>query len=427
MVCLLHLSLGLVEAEAEMDGRIVARGYLKNETAYRIHKPRELVKVKNLLFGEMSGKISEAASFKLSGRVWYDAVFDLTDNFPSGVGEDQKLEAQLRDSFLDLSIGRIDLRVGRQQVVWGESLTLFVADVVNAKDLREFILPEFAHIRIPQWAAEMHYFQGPLSVEGVWIPVLEFNQVGVDGSEFEWAGPPLPEGAEIVIQDTQEPPNKLENSEAGLRILALIRGWDLGFFSFYTYDDFPALFRTIRYEPVTLRPIVTYSPRHTRLFIIGGTLSKAVSDTVLRAEFAYHRKKFFPVSDLGDEDGIIRRDLMEYLLGLDQSLGKGADMNLEFYQKRIFSPAEGLAEDHSASYLILRVAAGFWNRRIIPELLGAFRLGEKDFMIRPKIGWEPRGDLQFFLGADLFDGHEKGQFGQFEKKDRVYLEAKYSF
>jgi hypothetical protein len=51
--------------------------------------------------------------------------------------------------------GNWEFRLGRQHVVWGELVGAFVADVVSARDMREFILPEpeLQMLRIPQWAA----------------------------------------------------------------------------------------------------------------------------------------------------------------------------------------------------------------------------------------------------------------------------------
>src|SRR3989338_5992448 len=73
--------------------------------------------------------------------------------------------------------------------LWG----FFFADVVNAKDLREFILPEFDLIRIPQWGIDAEYTKKNFHAEFLWLPILEFNKIGVRGAEFEFPYP-VPEG-----------------------------------------------------------------------------------------------------------------------------------------------------------------------------------------------------------------------------------------
>ena len=48
----------------------------------------------------------------------------------------------------------MDIRLGRQHIVWGEMVGLFFADVVSARDLRTFYLPEFEQLRIPNGRRE---------------------------------------------------------------------------------------------------------------------------------------------------------------------------------------------------------------------------------------------------------------------------------
>lgn len=95
-------------------------GYLKNETAYRISEPEEFTKVRNILYLSATGSLTPEVSYKASGRAVYDAIFALTDNYPRNVKDDQQFEAGLRDAYLDISKGDWDLRLGKQQIVWGK-------------------------------------------------------------------------------------------------------------------------------------------------------------------------------------------------------------------------------------------------------------------------------------------------------------------
>jgi hypothetical protein len=61
---------------------------------------------------------------------------------------------------------------------------LFFADVVSARDMREFILPEFDQMRIPQWAARAEYFADDYHAELLWIPVASYDNIGKPGAEF---------------------------------------------------------------------------------------------------------------------------------------------------------------------------------------------------------------------------------------------------
>ena len=60
------------------------------------------------------------------------------------------------------------------------------------RDMREFLLPSFDVIRIPQWAARAEYFAGDSHLEFIWIPVPVFDRIGKPGADFYPAPLPSP-------------------------------------------------------------------------------------------------------------------------------------------------------------------------------------------------------------------------------------------
>ena len=104
-----------------------------------------------------NGRFNERMNWQASGRVVYDAIYDLDEFYPNDVRDDQRLEAQIRETFLDIS-GKWDLRIGHQHIVWGEVVGAFVADVVSARDLRDFRATDLDQVRIPQWAIRAEHF-----------------------------------------------------------------------------------------------------------------------------------------------------------------------------------------------------------------------------------------------------------------------------
>ena len=189
------------------------QGSIKQETAYRIGQPRVFSKIKNQIVLIESAKLTDKLNFKITGRFYYDLVYNLAHNFPNNVDSDQRQEVELRDTYFDYSDGPFDIRLGKQQIVWGEAVGLFFADVVNAKDLREFILPEFDLIRIPQWGIDAEYTKKNFHAEFLWLPILEFNKIGVRGAEFEFPYP-VPEGTVFTATDPAQPKNSFKNSRA---------------------------------------------------------------------------------------------------------------------------------------------------------------------------------------------------------------------
>jgi hypothetical protein len=48
-------------------------------------------------------------------------------------------------------------------------------------------------------------------------------------------------------------------------------------------------------------------------------------------------------------------------------------------------------------------------------------------MLRPRLAWDFRKNWRLRFGVDVFKGPPLGFFGQFDNRDRVYAELRYSF
>lgn len=397
-------------------------GSLRNETAYRISKPHEFTKIKNQLILAETGKISDALRFKVSGRFYYDAVFDVTNNFKENVESDQERETEFRDTYIDYSKGQFDLRLGKQQIVWGEAVGLFFADVVNAKDLREYVLPDFDMVRIPQWALDLEYSKENFHSEFVFIPVLEFHKTGVSQSEFTFPYP-VPTGAGYTGKDPAKPANNLKNSETGCRLSYLLNTWDLGIFYLHTWNKFPVMYRTIS------SGVYNFSPEYERQDITGATFSKEINDIVLKGESVFYRDGYFSIFDSTDTDGVVRKSFIDYLLGIDYTFFDKIDTNLQFMQRAIFNHTNLLADNERK----FNNSLSFWlktdllNEKLEPEFLVIASLMEPDFLYRPKFTLKFKDNWRVRLGADIFQGQAAGVFGRFDKKSRVYSEIIYDF
>ena len=400
---------------------VATQGSLKNETAARIHEPRQFTKIRNQLLLVESGKFSEDIKFKVSGRFFYDPLYDATDTFSKQVASDQKYEVELRDTYIDYSNGSFDLRVGKQQIVWGEAVGLFFADVVNAKDLREFVLPDFDMIRIPQWGVDAEYTKEDFHFEWLFLPVLEFDKRGVAGSEFAFPYP-VPENTSYTAADPQDQKNNFKNSETGFRVSYLTDGWDFSGFYLYTWDKSPVEFRTI--DSGTYQ----FHPGYRRLNVFGSTFAKEINDIVMKGELVYSRKGNFSIIDSADSDGVIQRDFIDYLLGADYTFFGSLDTNIQFMQRLIFDFDKRIVNEKSVNNsLSLRFNRGFLDNALEAELLVITSLMEKDLMYRPKITYTVNHNWKVKCGLDIFDGNATGIFGKFEKKSRAYIEFTRSF
>ncbi len=64
---------------------------------------------------------------------------------------------------------------------------------------------------------------------------------------------------------------------------------------------------------------------------------------------------------------------------------------------------------------------------LIPVFLAIFSPNKDEYWISSKVEYEINDRIKLTLGADIFGGEADGFFGQFDSKDRIYFELKYSF
>ena len=100
-------------------------------------------------------------------------------------------DAELRELYVDGHVGRTFLRVGKQQIVWGQADGLRVLDVVNPFSFREFVWPEPQDRRIPLWSLKTEVPVGPATLQLVWLPDPTYDEIPLGSAAFAVTTPLL--------------------------------------------------------------------------------------------------------------------------------------------------------------------------------------------------------------------------------------------
>jgi len=399
------------------------RGFVRAELAYTYADPAHWSKM--LIRSELDaqGSLADNVKYKIGARLDYDFVYDATRFYPADVRRDQRVNVLLRENYIDFGAGDWDFRLGRQHIVWGEMVGLFFADVVSAKDLREFILPDFDELRIPQWAGRAEYFKGDFHAEAIWIPVPSYDNIGKPGAEFFPAAPPPPPGYATLYDNEQFPRRRLSKTNYGLRLSTLSNGWDMSGFYYRSQDAQPTYYRQIVTVP---EPAFVYQARHDEIDQVGGTLAKDLGPAVFKAETVYTRGRSYNVLRLTDDNGVVRQNTLDLVGGLDFALPSDTRLNLQLFNRTFFN--------HDPDIIFKRNESGFsvlLNRklsdRLQAEVLYIESLDRSDWMLRPRVIWDMQANWRLIFGVDVFHGPPLGLFGQFNNRDRVYTEVRYSF
>jgi len=329
-----------------------------------------------------------------------------------------KLDISLRQAYMDIYFDNFDLRIGKQQVIWGKADGVFITDVISPRDLSEFILPDFEEIRIGTNAVKFDYYIGNSTIEAVWIPTFQATITPDENSI--WA-PKMPDFPMPIVYDSMnyDVGNKLSESEIALKYSYLGSAIDFELMAAYMWDDTPAMH--IYSQPDTTLLI---KPEYHRLPLVGTSFSKAVGGAVVRGETAYYFDKRFSAEDFS-VNGIKEKDYLHYLVGYDHNWF-GVNVSFQFIQEYIMDYEEDMRNDEFSNTMTFLASKTFINETLELSLFSYYGINDNDALLRSKLSYDLYDGFEIQLGANIFVG-EEGNFGQYNDNDMVYMKVRYDF
>lgn len=435
-------------------------GYLKNETAYRYRTPRTITKIRNVAYLNAKYPFSPHLKFNFSAWAYYDLAYELYDYDTIAArfqrNSDEPLAflvtlpkekdvagTDIRELYADMYMGDLDVRLGKQFVVWGVLEGVRITDEINPMDFRELILPDLLDYRIPLWMAKFDYYRSHASYEMLWIPDIRFHKPAPSGSEWEL----LQE-----VPGTRYPQSfNYGNSEFAYKVSTNLWDTELTFSYFYTWDDYPVIFRHVLLDQ-SVSP--EFFPTYTRISMYGTTFVKQLDSYILKGELAFVTGKYFAVTNVDknhdgwlDNNGEFRRNHIRWGLGLDFNW-LGADISPSIAQWIILDYDPAILQDQFDTGINLFLRKEYPESSSIFQLLTIYLVNLQEVYFKPKWIFRITDRFQVSTGMDIFVGksstfgvsgvltslgdvavpEQRAQFlGNFHDNDRVFLEFKYSF
>lgn len=451
--------LGFEEVDSSIWSRFTFSGYLKNETAYRIREPRSITKIRNIAYLNTQFPISDAVTFNYTGWAYYDHAYDLFNYetiaarlernaeeplaFVQNLPQEKDSPAYMtRELYLDVAADNWDARIGKQYIVWGVFEGIRIVDEINPIDFRELITPDLIDSRIPLWSTKLDYYSDVGDFQLLVIPDLRFHKPAPAGSEWELLQ---------RVPGLREPESwKLENTEFGAKWDFVLLDTELSLSYFYTWDDFPVIFRTVEIggrDP-------EFYPTYTRIPMYGVTAVKQIQSFIVKGEFAYIEDKFFGRSNTADIDndgyvdtnGEAQKNHIRWGLGTDFVVF-GWDAAVGVMQWVILDYEQNLIQDKRDTSYNMFIRKEFPRLSMTFQMLYIYFDTLNEVYMKPKMFFQVTNRFQIAVGADLFDGQksdfgssavsdigdfnvsiQRAQFvGNFNNNDRVFFEFKYSF
>lgn len=418
---------------AAQGERIEFGAILETETAIET-KDGDVQKFDTILTPEFKVRFTGDTRLTAIGRIRADPVDRLEPGRPeqdtrsdlsNRAFANDATDLELREFYLDTAAGDTYLRIGKQQVVWGQADGLRVLDVVNPFSFREFTLPDFEDRRIPLWTINAEIPVGEAMVQLLWIPDQTYNETPDPDAVFAFTSPLvvpyLPPGVPVTVQEPNRPDNVAADADAGVRFSAFLGGWDVSLNYLYHYQDEAVPFQ----ERKMTETIV--APEFERTHLFGGTFSGVFGDVTLRGEFGYSTDRYFVTRDLADADGVVKTSEFGSVLGLDYNGIDDFLISAQVFGSFLGDHPDGIVRDRVEGRASLLIERTFLNDILAARILVVSSLNDGDGLIQFDLPYNLRSNVVLKLGADVFYGARDGLFGQFGDADRVTFGVEIGF
>lgn len=331
------------------------------------------------------------------------------------ISEDGSPEIGMREAYMDFYFPSMDLRVGKQAIVWGEAEGAFITDIVSPQDLRSFILADFNEIRMGVPAVKADYFTGPFTIEAVWLP--RFVPTEQPDQDSIWATPEMEkmEGAALPSAD-------LENSEFFGKVSYFGSALNAELMAGYAWDDLPVL------EGSAADPDALYK----QYAVVGGSFSTTIASVVLRSEAAAYLDRSFTKVSAPFTLDTAEYDQLHGLAGLDWSLF-GVDLSAQYILQYIFEYDDALMADEYDHTLTFRMRDSYLSDTLTWEFFGYFGFDPEDLsessdaLLRPSVTYSIEDGVEIQTGAEIFLGDANGKFGRYEENSMAYVSMRWYF
>jgi hypothetical protein len=321
---------------------------------------------------------------------------------------------ELRELYLEYLGESFDLRIGKQQVIWGKSDGVFITDLVSPKDLSRFLVPDFVELRRAVTGVRANGYLGSHSLDLVWVPL--FSPTILPAGDSIWAAAmPLP-----VIPDAAVVPElSVENGEYFAKYSYLGSSFDLSLMGGWFWNDTPAY--TVTAPP----PALALQGEYYQSAAYGYGVASTVGPLVLRSEGAITLDKHYQANFSEYPLGYTEKHGIQYLVGTDFSI-LGTTFGLQFIQDIILDYDDALMNEEFINTATIAMVRTFASETVRLEMLAYIGMAEPDALLKTQLVWKMTDAFELSGGAWLFFG-DAGQFGQYDDNDSVFTGARVSF
>lgn len=353
----------------------------------------------------------------VSAKGFFDFAFKINgkDEYTEETLNALESEYEFREVYLAGTLTEnVDIRIGRQIVVWGKSDNIRITDVLNPMDMREPGLTDIEDLRMPVAMGKVSWYRGPFSVSAILIPEIRFNKTPPFGSDFYPGNRKMPGVA--------DPDDEPDNMEMAISLNGVFTGWDISLYAARIFAEETCAKYT--FTPSGPVPLLY----HPRVNMFGAAYNQVFGNFLVKAEAAC-----FSGLRFSNDPGVSYKRT-DGLLGLEYNGFEETMVSLELANRHIhgFSPVLENPPDNSQKDSfqgVFRMERDFLNDTLkLTALASVYGTDAGDGALeRCDLSYDYSDNINIRVGAIFYQSGDLFVFRNTQDNDRAFLEIKYSF
>lgn len=358
-------------------------------------------------YGELGLKL------RVRKAAWGDAFAEL--RFRNGHEFDEAIsEISIREAYVDLYWGDMDLRVGQQIVVWGRADGFNPTNNITPQNMLTRSSVEDDR-RLGNFLFRGHYNLQPLTLELIWVP--QYRPSVLPTSLF-----PFPDF--VTLGPPANPNSELDNSSIAAKLDMGLSAWGASVSYFRGFMPLPGVYPSF-IGVVDGELEATIVNRPYQMQVIGADFSTTLGAFGLRGEVGFRE----PVDDYTDDVNVhVPNPDIQYVLGVDRTLGDFTVifqyigryvMEFEEFQgvglptDQLYTTNRMVAGqlDEMSHAVFMRPALALMHETLNVELLAYYNITTEETLLRPILNYHVTDAMTFKVGADVYTGPENTLFG----------------
>jgi hypothetical protein len=251
-------------------------------------------------------------------------------------GDNLEIETRINELFVQRSFGQHSIKLGRQTVVWGETLGNSVLDIINTSEFRDLSIIDIEDARRNQFMLAWDYFGDGSTVSSFINLFPEFNPAPVRGSPFFFE-------PEFNLTDYRREGDML--IEVGSQWRKSFEGSDIAIMAAYLFEN------QLRFED-PINSIGNSIAEKNDFFLLGFSANRAIGKLLLNFDFAFSHgitaDSFnFPGTNNIGQAIDLKKDQIGTSLGFEYAVSNDQSVSLGIQAQTLINEDEGLLPGQS--------------------------------------------------------------------------------